>query len=306
MYRIDNSTAATSLPTPAAVGPNPNGFFTNGSPGVVPATVVDQDWANAVQEEIAGVITNAGITLDKTNRAQLTAAIAVKIATVNPGRLLRIVPFTANGTWTKGAGTTAICVKRIIGGGSSGGGSLATSSSVCSTASGGATGSCAQDVWFDVTSTATAAVTIGAGGGASTGAGNAGGTTSLVASAFSISCPGGGVAAVKQDNTSVTFDVSAQAPPGGSPTISNSLYVGMSSSGAPGPVGLLFSGSVVSGQGASSPLGGGGLNTNSGNGGSAQGFGAGGGGGAAPPSSGNVTGGAGSQGYIEIWEYSAL
>lgn len=76
MYRIDNATAIAVIPTPAAVGPNPNSFFFKGNPGVgTPATVVDDDWANAVQEEICGVIVAAAITLDKTNRTQLLAAI---------------------------------------------------------------------------------------------------------------------------------------------------------------------------------------------------------------------------------------
>jgi hypothetical protein len=76
MYRIDNVTAALALPTPAAVGPKPNGYFTKGDPaGGVQATIVDDDWANAIQEEIVAVILAAGLTLDKTNRAQLLAAI---------------------------------------------------------------------------------------------------------------------------------------------------------------------------------------------------------------------------------------
>lgn len=79
MYRIDNATAATVIPTPGAVGPNPNGFFTVGG-GVVPATIVDADWANATQEEICNAITGAGITLSKTTRTQLFAAIQALIA----------------------------------------------------------------------------------------------------------------------------------------------------------------------------------------------------------------------------------
>lgn len=56
MYRIDNSTAISALPTPAVVGPNPNYYFTKGNPGSgIPATIVDDDWANAVQEELCYV-----------------------------------------------------------------------------------------------------------------------------------------------------------------------------------------------------------------------------------------------------------
>jgi len=76
MYRIDNTTSASVLPTPAAVGPNPNSYFTSGNAGGgIPATIVDQDWANAVQEEICYVIEQSGATLSKTTRTQLLAAI---------------------------------------------------------------------------------------------------------------------------------------------------------------------------------------------------------------------------------------
>ena len=76
MFRIDNATSAGSLPTPGAVGPNPDSYFTEGDPGLaVPATVVSADWLNALQEEIAYAIEQNGGTLDKTNRTQLKAAI---------------------------------------------------------------------------------------------------------------------------------------------------------------------------------------------------------------------------------------
>jgi hypothetical protein len=76
MYRIDNATALPTIPTPAAVGPVPNGFFTKGNPNTAElATIVDDDWLNALQEELANVIESAGITLSKTDRTQLLAAI---------------------------------------------------------------------------------------------------------------------------------------------------------------------------------------------------------------------------------------
>jgi hypothetical protein len=81
MYRIDNATAVPSgsgFPTPAPVGPNPNGFWTNGVPGVTSSTIVDADWMNAVQEEILGVITAAGMTPSKTNHNQLQLAISAQ------------------------------------------------------------------------------------------------------------------------------------------------------------------------------------------------------------------------------------
>jgi hypothetical protein len=76
MYRIDNATSADALPTPEVAGVNPDGFFTKGNPDDgIPATVVTADWANAIQEELAKVIEDAGIALDKTSHAQLKLAI---------------------------------------------------------------------------------------------------------------------------------------------------------------------------------------------------------------------------------------
>ena len=54
MHKIDHPTAA------------PGGLFTIGDPvGSVPATVVTDDWLNAVQGEIANVIEGAGLPLSK-------------------------------------------------------------------------------------------------------------------------------------------------------------------------------------------------------------------------------------------------
>lgn len=64
MHRIDGPAAA------------PGGHFTEGDPNVgTPATVVTDDWANAVQEEIASVIEGSGAALSKPNNSQLLTAI---------------------------------------------------------------------------------------------------------------------------------------------------------------------------------------------------------------------------------------
>lgn len=100
MYRIDNSTVATSLPTPGAVGPHPNGFFTGGNPlTLMPATIVDADWANATQEEIAGAIEGVGIALSKTNRAQLIQTMK-RLSGANAN----LTAITANVTLTPDSG----------------------------------------------------------------------------------------------------------------------------------------------------------------------------------------------------------
>jgi hypothetical protein len=74
MFRIDNSTAQPSLEAPTQ--PGAPGYFTNGDPltGEQP-TVVDADWMNAVQEEIAYVIETSGLVLSKTDRTQLFQAL---------------------------------------------------------------------------------------------------------------------------------------------------------------------------------------------------------------------------------------
>lgn len=77
MYKIDNDTALTgALPAPTAPGPNVDGHFTGGNPGAgTPATIVDAEWLNMVQEEMANAVTGAGLALDKASRTQLFSAI---------------------------------------------------------------------------------------------------------------------------------------------------------------------------------------------------------------------------------------
>jgi hypothetical protein len=73
MFRIDNASSSASLPTPGPVGPNPNGYWDVN-------TIVTSDALNAIQEEICYVIEQQSITLSKTDRTQLKAAIEAMIA----------------------------------------------------------------------------------------------------------------------------------------------------------------------------------------------------------------------------------
>ena len=69
MHRIDTSTATS------------NGLFTEGDPLVpTPATVVSADWLNSVQEELAAIVTNAGLELQKADNTQVLTAILQIIA----------------------------------------------------------------------------------------------------------------------------------------------------------------------------------------------------------------------------------
>lgn len=69
-HRIDTSTA---LKDKFGVGKN---GFTRGNPQTgVPATELDDDYFDMLQEEIVGIVEAAGDTLDKTQRNQLNAAL---------------------------------------------------------------------------------------------------------------------------------------------------------------------------------------------------------------------------------------
>jgi hypothetical protein len=80
MYRIDNTSAVTSLPIIPPTGIP--GFFTNGNPTLgIQATIVDAWWANMLQEEILAVVNAAGIAPSKTDNGQLLKALHSIFAT---------------------------------------------------------------------------------------------------------------------------------------------------------------------------------------------------------------------------------
>jgi len=83
MQRVKTGTAVTSKPAYAAGGTP--GYFTSGNAvASIPATTPGQDWYNMVQEEIAHVITAAGLTLSAEDDTQLRQAIAALIAAQVP------------------------------------------------------------------------------------------------------------------------------------------------------------------------------------------------------------------------------
>lgn len=74
MYRIDDATAATSLPTPESAGAE--GYFTEGNPATgTPATKIRGSWLNMVQEELCAILAAAGIARSKTNYNQVNSAL---------------------------------------------------------------------------------------------------------------------------------------------------------------------------------------------------------------------------------------
>lgn len=74
MFRIDHASAVPALP--AGSPPGTPGYFTQGDPTTGQmATVVTQDWANIVQEELVAIVESAGIPLDKSDNTQVLQAI---------------------------------------------------------------------------------------------------------------------------------------------------------------------------------------------------------------------------------------
>lgn len=103
MFRIDSSTAVGALPAPLAAATP--GFFNHAPAGSGNTpTVVTADWCNTIQEELAAVVEGAGIALDKTNHAQLLAAIQT-IGANSAGSLFGMI--TSN---TPGLETTSVSI----------------------------------------------------------------------------------------------------------------------------------------------------------------------------------------------------
>jgi hypothetical protein len=74
MHRIDNPSASASLPIPKPAGPD--GYFTSGNPNTgQPATIVEYDFLNTIQEELATIVLKGGETFDKTDNGQVLKAL---------------------------------------------------------------------------------------------------------------------------------------------------------------------------------------------------------------------------------------
>jgi hypothetical protein len=78
MYQYDDSTAVSTLPTPAATGTP--GFFSDGNPATAsPATALRADFMNMLMLELVNLVQSAGLTLSKTSYNQVITAIKMLI-----------------------------------------------------------------------------------------------------------------------------------------------------------------------------------------------------------------------------------
>ncbi|MEJ0019707.1 MAG: glycine-rich domain-containing protein [Acetobacteraceae bacterium] len=194
MHRIDVPSASTSLPAPRAYGTP--GYFQEGNPLTsVDATIVDEDWANAMQEELVAIVLAAGMSLDKTNRAQVLAAIRSLIAASHG-----LVAFWGTGNFTVPSGITAVDVE-LWGGGAGSFASYGTRRS-----GGGGAGAYVRRRITGLTPFQVIVVTIGGGGIAGTTTGpswpSGGGTSSF---GSYISATGGALNGLVTPTGSVDF-----------------------------------------------------------------------------------------------------
>ncbi|WP_310630833.1 hypothetical protein [Paraburkholderia sp.] len=114
MYRIDDSTASTTLPTPEAAGTE--GYFTEGNPATgTPATKVRGSWLNMIQEELRAIVAAAGLTPSKTTYNQVNTALQKMYSPV-VGTARNLVSNLAAASATKSVTADEIVVGTALGG----------------------------------------------------------------------------------------------------------------------------------------------------------------------------------------------
>lgn len=316
MHRIDTKTAQKDK-----FGAGKNGF-TRGNPQTgTPATDLDDDYFDMLQEELCSVVEASGASLEKARHDQLLTALrALLLSRKNPfgdiksdgtvktalenlglgdgsGRLIQCQVFKSSGTYTPTKGTKFIIVE-IVGGGGAGGGCQVGYPNNAACGGGGMSG---EYVKARVDNPTVTTVTIGYGGtGASASVGAPGGTTSFGNTIIAKGGLGGNVLA-EGTAPGVVGPYGAYTEPG----FTGANIIG-SGSGYSSP-GVRYSGSLaMGGPGGDSILGAGaasqaivgeGINAN----------GHGGGGGGACVYGGATqqrAGGSGMAGIAIIWEYA--
>ena len=216
------------------------------------------------------------------------------------GRLLAVQYVTSSGALSAYGGASQ-AYWYILGGGGAGGGSMLTSSGFSAVGGGGGAGGVVQGLRTIAESGYT--VAIGAAGAGTDGAGGVGGTSSIANGSVTIaSVHGGGGGGDETVNTALATAVGGS---GGTSITTPSGW--LSTPGAGGGIGITIpSLGNVSGQGASTAYGSGGLafSTAPAAGNAASGYGAGGGGASLAQEQGPYNGGNGSAGLVVVYWYS--
>ncbi|WP_074410484.1 hypothetical protein [Enterobacter roggenkampii] len=289
MHRIDTPTAQKDK-----FGAGKNGF-TRGNPQTgTPATELDDDYFDMLQEELATVVEATGVALDKAKRNQLLTALNKLFPTT--GRLLNVQTFTSSGTYTPTPGTKFVVVE-VQGGGGGSGGLAATGSSTGAASGGGSAGAYAM---AKITSEFSGvSITIGAkgyGGAPGVNNGSQGGNSSFGSHVVAPGGPGG-IGGPAGSPPIVGYPGAQSSEPTGGNIVQ---YPGAAASSS-----LLVSlSSPIFGPGGSSRFGSGQRGNSSSLISNAIGYGVGGGGSVNGVSAAALVGSNGSQGIVIVWEYA--
>lgn len=244
MHRIDTPTAQKDK-----FGAGKNGF-TRGNPQTgTQATELDDDYFDMLQEELAAVVEDAGITLDKTKHNQLLAALRASFGIKNfavfstPG----VTNWNVPDELKKGRKAKVT----VIGGGGSGG---------RGNGGGGGGGGGKAERMVDLTGVVTVPITVGAGGVAPAAGSSVQNGTPGSSSSFGTYCSatGGGSGGVPSSGSvgvGTGGDTNSSTGPGSTGTSYGSGY-NSGSGGGPGGAGV-NSGASNNGQDAVGPGGGG-------------------------------------------------
>ncbi len=308
MHRIDTKTAQKDK-----FGAGKNGF-TRGNPQTgTPATDLDDDYFDMLQEELCSVVEASGASLEKGRHDQLLTALrALLLSRKNPfgdiksdgtvktalqnlglgdtsgyvGRWVNTRVFTSSGTYTPTPGTKRIRVT-ITGGGGGGGGCKATSNNETFFGAGGGAGGTIISIMTPTQNSYPVTIGAGGAGGVSATYGINGGN-SLFASLIAPGGAGGGKSGVTNTN----------GGNGGVPSTGDIRITG--GDGGDGQSGNIG----VSGEGGTSHWGGGGR-AGAGGGVIGKAYGSGGGGAYDAGYSGtSMTGGKGASGICIIEEFA--
>ncbi|ELQ1268303.1 carbohydrate kinase [Escherichia coli] len=308
MHRIDTKTAQKDK-----FGAGKNGF-TRGNPQTgTPATDLDDDYFDMLQEELCSVVEASGASLEKGRHDQLLTALrALLLSRKNPfgdiksdgtvktalqnlglgdtsgyvGRWVNTRVFTSSGTYTPTPGTKRIRVT-ITGGGGGGGGCQAISNNETFFGAGGGAGGTIISIIIPTQNSYPVTIGAGGAGGVSATNGTSGGN-SVFASLIAPGGAGGGKVGVTNTN----------GGNGGVPSTGDIRITG--GNGGDGQSGNIS----VSGEGGTSYWGGGGR-AGAGGGVSGKAYGSGGGGAYDAGYSGtSMKGGKGAAGICIIEEFA--
>lgn len=214
------------------------------------------------------------------------------------GRFVKTTVLTSGTSFTVSPVTNTIFVRLLAGGGAGGG--VATAASVSGGAAGGSAGGYAEKTFSVTPNTAYTYAIGGAGSPGAAGAnpGGAGGNSTFAVGATTVTANGG------PGGLGITAANPVIGMPGAAPAVSTNGD--LNGSGAVGATGFTLSATVaVSGKGADSIFGSGGVPKNAQSAGAAGiGFGAGGSGGCLINGGASVAGGVGLSGVIIVYEYT--